>query len=48
MAKARQLVGGETKSKLVTFGVVGTGDPRIDAELRQRAANIVGIIAIFR
>ena len=45
MAKARQLVGGETKSKSVTFGVLGTGDPRIDADSRQRAANIVGIIA---
>lgn len=45
MLKARKLVGGETKSKAVTFGVVGTGDPRIDAASRERAANIVGIIA---
>ncbi|MGA2032638.1 MAG: hypothetical protein ABSG68_10300 [Thermoguttaceae bacterium] len=45
MSKARKLVGGETKSKTITFGVMATGDPRIDADSRQRAANIVGIIA---
>lgn len=45
MSKARKLVGGEAKSKTVTFGVVGTGDPRIDAASRERAANIVEIIA---
>ncbi|MGD0901022.1 MAG: hypothetical protein ABR915_24595, partial [Thermoguttaceae bacterium] len=43
--KARKLEGSETKSPAVTFGVVGTGDPRIDQESRQRAANIVGIVA---
>lgn len=45
MAEARKLIGGESKSKTVTFGVVGTGDPRIDAESRGRAANIVNIVA---
>jgi L-fucose/D-arabinose isomerase len=43
--KARRLEAAEAKSKTVTFGVVGTGDPRIDQESRQRAANIVGIVA---
>ena len=45
MTKAKKLVGGETKSKSVTFGVLATGDPRIDQASRDRAANIVGIIA---
>ena len=36
MAGARKLTGGETASKTITFGVVGTGDPRIDAASRQR------------
>ena len=45
MTRSRQLPGEESKSGPVTFGVVGTGDPRIDAESRQRAANIVGIVA---
>ncbi|MGA2621881.1 MAG: hypothetical protein ABSF26_30130 [Thermoguttaceae bacterium] len=45
MAKARQLTGGETKPESFTFGVMGTGDPRIDAASRERAANIVGILA---
>jgi len=45
MAGARKLTGGETKSKAITFGVVGTGDPRIDAASRERAANIVNIVA---
>ena len=40
--KSRQLPGEESKSGPVTFGVVGTGDPRIDEASRQRAANIVG------
>ena len=31
--------------KPVTFGVCGMGDPRIDAESRERAANVVEIIA---
>ncbi len=45
MSKARKLNGGEAKSKTFTFGVVATGDPRIDAASRERSANIVGIIA---
>ncbi|MHB1035569.1 MAG: hypothetical protein ACYC0Y_13075 [Pirellulales bacterium] len=45
MAKARKLVGGEAKSKTVTFGVCGTGDPRIDAASRERAANIIQTVA---
>ena len=45
MNKARKLTGGEAKSKKITFGVVATGDPRIDEASRQRAANIAGIIA---
>ena len=45
MTKARKLVGGETKSKAVTFGVMATGDPRIDQASRDRSANIVGILA---
>lgn len=45
MAEARQLTGGETVSKTVTFGVVGTGDPRVDDAARQRAANIVKTVA---
>ena len=45
MAGARKLTGGETRSKTITFGVVGTGDPRIDEASRQRAGNIVKTIA---
>ena len=45
MAGARQLTGGESASKTITFGVLGTGDPRIDAASRQRAANIVKTVA---
>ena len=45
MAGAGQLTGGEAKAKAVMFGVVGTGDPRIDAASRQRCANIVKIVA---
>ena len=45
MAGARKLTGEESASKTVTFGVVGTGDPRMDAASRQRAANIVQIVA---
>ena len=45
MAGAGQLTGGEAKAKAVVFGVVGTGDPRIDAASRQRCANIVKIVA---
>ena len=42
---ARQLAAAEAKTKTFTFGVVGTGDPRIDEESRKRAANIVKTIA---
>jgi L-fucose isomerase len=45
MAKARRLKGEEGGAKKVTFGVCATGDPRIDEASRQRAANIVGIVA---
>ena len=45
MPGAGQLTGGEAKSKAVMFGVVGTGDPRIDAASRERCANIVKIVA---
>ncbi|MBP8302499.1 MAG: hypothetical protein KBE04_00055 [Phycisphaerae bacterium] len=45
MAKARQLKGKEGGTKKVTFGVCASGDPRVDAASRQRAANIVGIVA---
>jgi L-fucose isomerase len=42
---ARQLTAAEAKTKTFTFGVVGTGDPRIDEDSRKRAANIVKTIA---
>jgi L-fucose isomerase len=45
MAQARKLAGGEARARSVTIGVMGTGDPRIDQESRERAANIVGIVA---
>ena len=45
MTQARKLDGGEAKARSVTIGVVGTGDPRIDQPSRERAANIVGIVA---
>jgi L-fucose/D-arabinose isomerase len=45
MGKARRLTGEQGPSKSVTFGVMATGDPRIDEASRQRAANIVGILA---
>ncbi len=42
---ARQLASVASKPKTFTFGVVGTGDPRIDQQSRDRAANIVRTIA---
>ena len=42
---ARKLAAAESKPKTFTFGVVGTGDPRIDQASRDRAANIVKTIA---
>ena len=46
MAKAKRLPAGRAvKSKVVTFGVCATGDPRIDKQSRERAANIVEIVA---
>ncbi|MDH7600105.1 MAG: hypothetical protein QHH07_10805 [Sedimentisphaerales bacterium] len=45
MAKAKRLTGQYPGARRVRFGVCGTGDPRIDAESRRRAANIVGIVA---
>ena len=46
MARAKRLTEGvEAKRDAVTFGVFATGDPRIDRPSRERAANIVGIVA---
>jgi len=46
MAKAKMLpADGKAESKVMTFGVCGTGDPRIDEQSRKRAANIVGLVA---
>jgi len=45
MAKAKRIEELEGGAKGVVFGVCGTGDPRIDAESRQRCANIVEILA---
>jgi len=45
MARARRIAGQYRGTKKLTFGVCGTGDPRIDAQSRKRAANIVGIVA---
>ena len=46
MAKAKRLTEDvAAKRGAVTFGVFATGDPRIDKESRQRAANIVGMVA---
>ena len=45
-SNVRKLPARRTASiKPVTFGVCGTGDPRIDAESRERAANVVEIVA---
>ena len=46
MAKAVELTApAKPEPNRVTFGVCGTGDPRIDEESRQRAANIVRLVA---
>jgi L-fucose isomerase len=46
LAKARKLMQDiKAKPEAVTFGVFATGDPRIDEDSRQRAANIVGMVA---
>lgn len=45
MANAKRLEEVQGAGKGVVFGVCGTGDPRIDAESRQRASNIVEIVA---
>ena len=46
MAKARKLASSKTaKTKVMTFGVCAACDPRIDAAARQRAANIVEMVA---
>lgn len=45
MAKAKKLTPTTAKSSAFTFGVFATGDPRIDAPSRERASNIVGIVA---
>jgi L-fucose isomerase len=46
MGKAKKLMQDVAATRgAVTFGVFATGDPRIDRESRQRAANIVGLVA---
>ena len=46
MAKAKKLPHEvQTKPEVVTFGVFATGDPRIDEPSRQRASNIVQMVA---
>lgn len=45
MTTARKIKAQDQQVKRFTFGVCGTGDPRIDQQSRKRAANIVGIIA---
>ena len=49
MAKSSNIrklpVSRQAKARPVTFGVCATGDPRIDAESRTRAANVVEIVA---
>lgn len=45
MAKAKRIEDLQGGARGVVFGVCGTGDPRIDADSRQRAANIVEIVA---
>jgi L-fucose isomerase len=46
VAKAKKLVEDvAAKPGAVTFGVFATGDPRIDEDSRQRAANIAGMVA---
>ena len=46
MAKAKRLPESvQAKAPTVTFGVFATGDPRIDKPSRQRASNIVQMVA---
>ena len=46
MAKAKRLPNEvQTKPEAVTFGVFATGDPRIDKPSRERASNIVQMVA---
>jgi len=46
VAKAKKLPHEvQTKPEVVTFGVFATGDPRIDEPSRQRASNIVQMVA---
>ncbi len=46
MAKAKKLEETtEAKANAVRFGVFATGDPRIDKASRERASNIVGMVA---
>ncbi|MFA6135328.1 MAG: hypothetical protein WC869_15050 [Phycisphaerae bacterium] len=46
MAKATALPSSKkTQSKVVTFGVCATSDPRIDADSRKRCVNIVEMVA---
>jgi len=46
MAKAKRLGGGRAVGgPAVTFGVCATGDPRIDKASRERAVNIIGMVA---
>jgi L-fucose isomerase len=46
MSQARRLAARrQAKARRVTFGVCATGDPRIDPDSRQRAANIIGLVA---
>ncbi|MCJ7543179.1 MAG: hypothetical protein MUP47_01220 [Phycisphaerae bacterium] len=45
MAKAKRLGGGAVGGKAVTFGICATGDPRIDKASRERAVNIVEMVA---
>jgi len=45
MAKANRLSGSVSAAAVFTFGVCATGDPRIDAADRQRAVNIIEMVA---
>jgi L-fucose isomerase len=45
MAKAKRLSGGGGGKAAVTFGICATCDPRIDKASRQRAVNIVEMVA---
>ncbi|HDZ20918.1 hypothetical protein LCGC14_0315660 [marine sediment metagenome] len=45
MSNAKKLTRAKAKSKTFTFGVCATCDPRVDKESRQRARNIVAMVA---